>query len=130
VSYISVKIQGVPYSRLKSRGDVDAAKRWSLAVIDQTRGLPCVMEACLVKITFLLPPDKFPLDYPYGPDLDNLLKRFMDALNETVFCQAKGKDSCIVSMTVLKTKVASVIDAGAHLEVMPVSLATESRVNA
>ena len=84
----------------------------------------------LVKITFLLPPDKFPSDYPYGPDLDNLLKRFMDALNKTVFCEARGLDSCIVSMTVLKTQVASKGEVGAHLEVMPVSLSTPSKVNA
>lgn len=25
-----------------------------------------------MKITFLLPADKFPTDFPYGPDLDNL----------------------------------------------------------
>ena len=130
MSYISVTIRGVPYSRMKSRGDRQAPKLWSRAVAEQTSGLPCVKEACLVKITFLLPPDKFPKDFPYGPDLDNLLKRFMDALNETVFREAKGKDSCIVSMTVLKTRVASRTEAGAHLEVMPVSLATSSHVNA
>lgn len=78
----------------------------------------------------LLPPDEFPTDFPYGPDLDNLLKRFMDALNVTVFSEAKGKDSCIVSMMVLKTRVASREEAGAHLEVMPVSLAAPSRENA
>ena len=123
MTYISLMIRGVPYSRVKSRGDKKAPGRWSDAVVEQTRGLPCVKEACLVKVTFLLPPDKFPADYPYGPDLDNLLKRFMDALNATVFSAAKGKDSCIVSMTVLKARVASPKDAGAHLEVMPVSLA-------
>lgn len=130
MSYISVLIRGVPYSQMKSRGDKEAPRRWSDAIVEQTRGLPCVMDACLVKITFLLPPDKFPSDFPYGPDLDNLLKRFMDALNETVFCEARGEDSCIVSMTVMKTRVASREEAGAHLEVMPVSLATSSRVNA
>ncbi len=130
MSYISVMIRGVPYAQMKARGDMDAPQRWSDAIIEQTRGLPCVTEACLVKITFLLPPDKFPTDFPYGPDLDNLLKRFMDALNETVFSEAKGKDSCIVSMTVLKTRVASREEAGADLEVMPVSLAASSRVNA
>lgn len=107
MSYISVMVRGVPYSRLKSRGDREAPKVWSRAIVEQARGLPCVKEACLVKITFLLPPHKFPSDFPYGPDLDNLIKRFMDALNETVFCEARGKDSCIVSMTVLKTRVAS-----------------------
>jgi Holliday junction resolvase RusA-like endonuclease len=123
VTYISMIIRGVPYSQMKTRGDKEAPRRWSDAVVEQTRGLPCVKEACLVKITFLLPPDKFPVDYPYGPDLDNLLKRFKDALNATVFREAKGKDSCIVAMTVLKSRVASPKEAGAHLEVMPVSLA-------
>jgi Holliday junction resolvase RusA-like endonuclease len=126
VSYIKAMINGVPYSQAKSRGDKEAPQRWTGAIVAQTRGLPCVKEACLVKITFLLPPDKFPVDFPYGPDLDNLLKRFMDALNGTVFREAKGNDSCIVSMTVIKTKVASPKEAGAHLEVLPVSLATTS----
>jgi Holliday junction resolvase RusA-like endonuclease len=120
--YISLTISGVPYSRVKSRGDREAPQRWSEAVVKQTQGLPCVKEACLVKVTFLLPPDKFPSDYPYGPDLDNLLKRFMDALNQTVFREAEGHDSCIVSLTVLKTRVASPAEAGAHLEILPVSL--------
>jgi Holliday junction resolvase RusA-like endonuclease len=122
LTYISKLIQGVPYPQLKSRGDRLAPKRWSDTVIEQTRDLPFVQETCFVKITFLLPPDKFPADYPYGPDLDNLLKRFMDALNMTVFREAKGTDSCIVAMTVLKTRVASPSEAGAHLEVMPVSV--------
>lgn len=122
-------ICGVPYSQMKSRGDKGGPRRWSDAIVKQTRGLPSVKEACLVKITFLLPPNKFPKDFPYGPDLDNLLKRFMDALNATVFRKAKGKDSCIVSMTVLKTRVGSPEEAGAHLEVMPVSLATSARVD-
>lgn len=130
MSYISVKINGVPYSHLKSRGNIAAPKLWTKAIKDQTKDLPCVKNACIVKITFLLPPSKFPKDFPYGPDLDNLLKRFMDALNETVFCDARGKDSCIVSMTVLKTRVASDSEAGAHFEVMPVSLDTASHINA
>jgi Holliday junction resolvase RusA-like endonuclease len=130
MSYINAMIRGIPYSRAKSRGNLEAPKAWSRAIADQTKHLPCVMDACFVKITFLLPPDKFPQDFPYGPDLDNLLKRFMDALNETVFCEAKGKDSCIVAMTVIKTRVADQTLAGAHLEVLPVSLSTSSLLNA
>lgn len=77
-----------------------------------------------MKVTFLLPPDKFPKDFPYGPDLDNLLKRFMDALNETIFSETQGKDSCVVMLTVMKTRAASNQEAGAHLEILPVSVAT------
>ena len=112
-----LKISGVPYSRLKSRGNLSAPTEWSNAVIEQTRSLPKVMAACIVKITFLLPPNKFPTDFPYGPDLDNLLKRFMDSLNQTIFSDTPGKDSCVVSMTVSKTKVESDEHAGALLEI-------------
>ncbi len=78
-----------------------------------------------MKVAFPLPPDKFPSDDPYGPDLDILVKRFMDALNETVFCEAKGKDSCIVSLNVSKSRVASRDTSGAHLEVFPVTIGEE-----
>jgi hypothetical protein len=123
MSYISLTIKGIPYSRSKTRGNLLGPVKWTADIIEQTKSLPCVKDACVVKITFLLPPDKFPTDLPYGPDLDNLLKRFMDALNSTVFCEARGMDSCIVALTVFKTRVGTPAEAGAHLEVMPVSLA-------
>jgi Holliday junction resolvase RusA-like endonuclease len=126
MSYISIKIIGVPYSKLKSRGDFSAAKRWDEAVIAQTRDLPRISEACILKVTFLLPPDKYPRNLPYGPDLDNLLKRFLDLLNKTVFCDANGCDSCIVSIHAMKTRVTRVDEAGANLEVLPVSVETFS----
>ena len=123
MSYINQHIKGVPYCRNKSRGNKGAADVWSEQVKLQTAGLPRVKHACSVKVTFLLPPDKFPSDFPYGPDLDNLLKRFMDALNHTIFSETHGGDSCVVMLNVMKTKVAVAADAGAHLEVLPVSLA-------
>ena len=123
VTYINHTIRGVPYSQAKSRGNVAAAPAWSQAIIDQTRTLPKVKEACVLKVTFLLPPNKFPSDFPYGPDLDNLLKRLMDGLNETVFSDTQGKDSCVIHLTVMKTRVASEAQAGAHIEVLPVSVA-------
>jgi hypothetical protein len=52
---------------------------------------------------------------PYGSDLDNLLKRFQDALNETIFSEAKGKDSCIISLTASKIKVSSAKEAGTFI---------------
>jgi Holliday junction resolvase RusA-like endonuclease len=122
LSYINHFIRGVPYSRNKSRGDVKALERWREAVVHQTVGLPRVKDACLLNVTFLLPRNKFPSDYPYGSDLDNLLKLLFDALNETVFSEAKGKDSCVVSLSATKTGVGSNEEAGVHLEILPVTV--------
>ncbi|MHC4214535.1 MAG: RusA family crossover junction endodeoxyribonuclease [Planctomycetota bacterium] len=95
---------------------------WTEAIVKQTAHLPKISEACIVRVTFFLPCDKFPKDFPYGPDLDNLLKRFLDALNETVFSESKGKDSCILSINATKTKVDSPDESGAFLEILPVSV--------
>ncbi|MBN2187213.1 MAG: hypothetical protein JW732_07180 [Dehalococcoidia bacterium] len=51
-----------------------------------------------------MPEDKFPLDYPHGPDLDNLTKRLLDALNDTILSEAPGKDSSIIQLVVSKRK--------------------------
>lgn len=123
MSYINHLIKGVPYSRNRNRGNLGAADQWSEQVIAQTADLPRVKEACVLKATFLLPPNKFPSDFPHGPDLDNLLKRFMDALNHTIFSETPGGDSCVVMLNVMKTKVLSETNAGVHLEVLPVSVA-------
>jgi len=120
--YISLFIKGIPYSKAKTRGDTEAPQRWSQTVKQQTEHLPKIKEACLMKVTFLLPADKFPTDFPYGPDLDNPLKRFLDALNETIFSEAQGKDSCVISMNVTKTKVMKQEEARAYLEILPVSV--------
>ena len=122
MSYINIKISGVPYSKLKSRGDFLALERWNEAVRSQTRDLPRISEACILKVTFLLPPDKYPKNLPYGPDPDNLLKRFLDLLNETVFYDARGCDSCVVSIHAMKTRVETTAEAGAALEILPVSV--------
>ena len=122
LDYINQFIRGVPFGKNKRKGDRNAPKRWRASVIEQTLRLPRVGDACVLRATFLLPPDKFPSDLPYGSDLDNLLKLFLDALNETIFADAEGKDSCVVSMTAMKTRVPSHKDAGVHLEIFPVKL--------
>lgn len=78
--------------------------------------------ACILKVTFLLPPDKFPTDFPHGADLDNLIKRLCDALNETIFKEAQGKDSCVIELTAIKTKVESKDKAGAFIKVLPIMI--------
>lgn len=127
MTYIAIHISGIPYGQIKSRGDRDAPKRWTDAIVAQTKHLPKVSEACVLKATFLLSTDKFPADFPYGPDIDNLLKRLLDALGKTVFSDTKGGDSSIVSLTAMKTRVDDPKDAGVHLEILPVSLRRESR---
>jgi hypothetical protein len=121
--YVCKRITGIPYGKSKTRGNVDAPAEWSKAVKEQTEDLPCIKEACILKLTFLLPPDKFPADFPYGPNLDNLVERFMDALGETIFREAHGGDSCVIAMHVMKTRVESTQESGAMLEILPVSVA-------
>jgi Holliday junction resolvase RusA-like endonuclease len=120
--YFSQRITGVPFGRTKTRGNLSAPKKWSENIIEQTQSLPKVTEACIMKITFLLPSDKFPTDFPYGPDLDNLAKRTLDALNKTIFSEAKGHDSCVIELNLMKTKVPSTEESGVFLEILPVKI--------
>jgi len=120
--YINCIITGVPYGKSKTRGNKEAASTWTEEVVRQTKHLPRIKEACFLKVSFLLPEDKYPKDFPYGPDLDNLLKRTLDALNQTVFSETAGKDSCIVAMTVMKTPVGPREETGMHLEILPISV--------
>ncbi len=119
MSYINIKIKGIPYSKTKVRGNLEGPKDWEKAIIAQTKDLPRVAGPCTMRITFLMPPDKYPADFPYGPDLDNQLKMFQDALNKTVFRDAPGGDSCIISLEVSKVRVASYEESGVHLEILP-----------
>lgn len=115
---MKVQIVGVPYAQMKSRGRLDGCTEWSQAVVAQTAHLPKVTGPCRLLVTFRLPPNKFPTDHPYGMDLDNLLKRFFDALQETVFSSVPGKDGCVIELAAKKEKVASESEAGADLEIL------------
>jgi Holliday junction resolvase RusA-like endonuclease len=114
---ISVRIHGIPYAQAKTTGRKDGCAEWTEAVKSQTRHLRPVAGACRVRVVFFLPPDKYPTDYPHGMDLDNLLKRFFDALNETVFQSIPGKDSCVTELDARKVRVAATAEAGAELEI-------------
>jgi Holliday junction resolvase RusA-like endonuclease len=116
----SVHITGVPYAQKKTKGNGTAPEIWSRAVVAQTSNLIKVRHPCLVRVTFRLPPNKFPTDHPYGPDLDNLLKRFFDALIETVFSDAPGHDGVAVSIEATKVKVPSESESGADLEIIEI----------
>ncbi len=119
---IRCKIQGIPYAQVKPGGDRAAPDRWSEAVRKQTANLPKITGPCIERVTYHLPPNKFPSDCPQGPDLDNLMKRFNDALNDTVFSDVLGKDSCVVTLEVTKVRVDSEELAGAELEIVPLNI--------
>ncbi len=115
---ISLKILGIPYGKSKVRGNVCAPKDWSRAIIEQTKHLEKIKEPCFLEVTFYLPKNKYPKDLPHGSDLDNLLKRFFDALNETIFSEIEGKDSCVIELKAKKEPVSSGNEAGALLKVI------------
>jgi Holliday junction resolvase RusA-like endonuclease len=110
------KIVGVPYSQSYVGKNLPAIA-WTQAIVDQTADLPLIIRPCLMRVTFLLPPSKFTAN-PVGNDLDNLLKRFCDALVKTVFRKAKGQDGIVMSLEATKTRVESDAEAGAELELI------------
>ena len=122
MQYIKFQIAGIPYPKNKKRGNLDAPKKWTADIIEQTKKLPRIKDACLLRVTFRLPPDKFPADCPYGSDLDNLLKRLLDGLKETILCDAPGKDSCVVSLEATKVLVKE--SPGADIEIIPVQVSS------
>jgi Holliday junction resolvase RusA-like endonuclease len=122
MTYSTHRVSGQPYPKGKVLGNVDGTATWSQAVVEQTQHLPRVAQACLLRVTFLLPANRFPTNYPFGPDLDNLLKLFLDALNQTIFADAPGKDSCIIALEVMKTRVPTDDEAGAQFEVLPINV--------
>jgi len=123
MAHIRATIVGIPYARNKTRGNTNAPKEWTMAVIKQTQDLQKITEACVLRITYLLPRSHIPTDYPFGTDLDNLNKRFLDGLSKTVFSEAKGKDSCVVVMETMKVIVDTKEEAGAHIEILPIEVA-------
>ena len=120
-TYINRRINGIPYPRYKVRGNLQAPRQWTDDIVRQTKSWPLVREPCVLKVTFLLPADKFSEDLPYGPDIDNLLKRLLDGLKQTVFSQAQGGDSSVVVLIATKTKVSPKKVPGVHVEIFPAS---------
>jgi Holliday junction resolvase RusA-like endonuclease len=112
-------IRGVPYARSKSKGRLGAPRVWTSAVVEQTAGLPLIAGPCQLEVEFVLPWDKFPSDLPFGMDLDNLLKRLLDALGTTVLQSAPGGDSAIVSLQARKRPLRQGEEPGARITFRP-----------
>jgi Holliday junction resolvase RusA-like endonuclease len=115
---IRKRIYGIPYGQIKPRGDKSACENWSSEVRSQTIKLPKVKGPCVLRVIFILPGDHCPTDHPYGNDLDNLLKRFCDALQKTVLANAPGRDGAIVRIEAEKILSSRNNLPGAKLEVL------------
>ncbi len=112
---VDLFIEGVPYGQSKVKGDVNAPARWTQTVKQATINLPKVEGPCFMIVVFVLPENKYPSDLPYGPDLDNLMKRLFDALNHTILSKVPGKDSSIIQLIVSKRKVLPNESTGARI---------------
>jgi Holliday junction resolvase RusA-like endonuclease len=112
------KIVGIPFSKNKVRGNSSGLAGWSAAVEKQTQDLDKICGPCLLRVTFMLPPSKLPKDHPFGNDLDNLLKRFCDALGKTILKDAPGKDGAIIKVEATKIFVSSDKKSGALFEIV------------
>jgi len=115
-----IRIRGVPYPQGTSPRNTEARLRWTEAVVERTKGLPKVTGPCLLRVTFRLPENKFHDKNPFGTDIDNLLKRFLDALSKTVFLDAPGKDACVVSLEATKVIVVNPNEAGVDGEIVQI----------
>ena len=117
---INVFISGEPYCQNKTRGKIHAREVWSQAIIEATQNLPKVTSKCKAEIAFILPVNKYPTDHPYGPDLDNLLKRLFDALNKTIFVDVAGKDGSIIEVVASKRKTSDTDPPGADIKIQEI----------
>src|SRR5207253_655138 len=72
--------------------------------------------SCVLRLVFILPSDKCPTDHPYGNDLDNLLKRFCDALQVTVLRDTPGRDGAIIRVEAEKIMASPVEPPGVDFE--------------
>lgn len=96
---MDIIIPGIPYPQIKTKGNILAAKHWTKTIIEKTKSFKPLSDSPLrAEIVFSLLFDKYPPDFPYGPDLDNLLKRLLDALGQTVLKELPGKDSAIIEI--------------------------------
>ncbi len=96
-------IGGIAYPKPVSGNRAIEAEKWSKKLVENTINFRKVDGPCSLKVVFYLPPDRFEIGSPYGTDIDNLVKRLLDALNETVLSDVPGKDGCIMNIEAEKS---------------------------
>jgi Holliday junction resolvase RusA-like endonuclease len=112
---VSRFIRGTPYSRSKTTGRLSGPDEWSATVKEQTHRLRPIKGPCRLEVSFILPADRFPFVHSCGNDLDNLLKRLLDALAESVLREAPGRDAAIVQLSAEKRKALKNEPTGARI---------------
>jgi Holliday junction resolvase RusA-like endonuclease len=127
MSQIKFRIAGVPYPKRKNASGKEGLRVWTKCVVENSASLPRVTGPCSLRVTFFLPPDKFPTDFPFGSDLDNLLKPFLDALQETVFSKVTNGDSCIMELNASKVKVDAIENCGVSCEIVQNELLSQAK---
>jgi len=118
------RIRGVPYPHTKVTGNIEGKNKWTDAIVEKTSNLQKINGPCLVRVTFRLSREKFHDSNPFGTDLDNLLKRFFDALGRTVFSDAPGKDACVVAVEAAKVLVLNPSESGVDGEIIEMQTAS------
>lgn len=118
---LRIRVRGVPYPHQKATGNIAGRLEWTKAIVARTERLEKVKGPCLVRVTFRLPREKFHDGNPFGNDIDNLLKRFFDALGKTVFSDVPGKDACVISVEATKVLVMNPSEAGVDGEIIQIS---------
>jgi Holliday junction resolvase RusA-like endonuclease len=114
---ISKFIHGEPLCK-KAGAARPRLKLWKAEVVQQTADLPAIEGKCIMRVTFVLTDEAFRTAPPYGPDLDNLLKPFLDALKQTIL--GPHGDSCIISVQATKAREGPGQIPGALLEILPI----------
>ena len=116
-----IRVRGIPYPHTKTTGNVQGCADWTDKIVEKTAGLKKITGPCLLRVTFRLPQGKFNETNPFGTDLDNLLKRLLDALSQTVFSDAPGKDACVVSLEATKVLALNPNESGIDGEIIPMA---------
>jgi hypothetical protein len=116
MQYIRCKIDGSPAVRRSNRSGPEA--EWGETVRAATAHLPAADGPCLLRLTFFLPDNKY-YGNPYGADLDNLLKPFLDGLGRTIFSTIAGGDGCVLSLEATKLRATVAEPPGVLIEVIP-----------
>ena len=118
MNHISGFIEGTPLSRNRSGARKPGLQGWIEQVAKQTGALQQVENACILRVTFFLADEAYRTAPPYGPDLDNLLKPFLDALKKTVL--QSQEDAGIISIQATKARAGPGQRPGALLEIFPI----------
>ena len=115
--YLEFFVEGIPYPKDKASGNKQAPIEWTKSIIETTKNIPALTGPSCFEIDFFIPIEKYTLKDVYGPDLDNLVKRLLDGLSETLFSGLETKDGSIIHLKVNKKPAIGDQKAGAKVRI-------------